>query len=67
MFGFMKKQTNRDILNSIRPTYITQGELDLMIYSKRMETFNIEIEKDDDDLIDNEHLPDNPELDNEKN
>ena len=61
----MKKQNNRDLLNSIRPQYITQEELDLIIYTKKLEALNITVE---DDLPDNEHLPDDPEFnENEKN
>lgn len=59
MFGFMKKQTNKDLMNSIKnPHFITQQELDFLILQKRMEMLNY----NNDDLVDNEHIPDNPEL-----
>ena len=59
MFGFMKKQSNKDLMNSIKnPYFITQQELDFMILQKRMEMLNY----NNDDLVDNEHIPDNPEL-----
>ena len=59
MFGFMKKQINKDLMNSIKnPHFITQQELDFLILQKRMEMLNY----NNDDLVDNEHIPDNPEL-----
>ena len=58
MFGFMKKQTNKDLMNSIKnPHFITQQELDFMILQKRIEMLNY-----NNDLIDNEHIQENPEL-----
>ena len=63
MFGFMKKQSNKDLMNSIKnPYFITQQELDFMILQKRMEMLNY----NNNDLVDNEHIPDNPELEEEK-
>jgi hypothetical protein len=57
MFGFMKRRTNKEILDSIRPQFITQDDLTFMINSKKLESIVIE-----DDLKDNEHLY-NPETD----